>query len=248
MSENIKLHVLAIGAHPDDVELGCAGTLLNHIRKGQKAGILDLTQGELGSRGTIETRMQEAADSAIVLGLAMRENLKMSDGFFENNKEHQLKIIEVLRRYRPDIVLANALADRHPDHGRAGRLIADACFLSGLRKITTIDAHGAEQEPWRPKRVFHYVQDRFAEPDFIVDISEAFPLKMQAIRCFRTQFFNEASGDPETYISNPAFMDKIVQRASQLGHRIGTAYGEGFASESSLGIPDLDSLVYPQYA
>lgn len=227
------------------MELGCTGTLINHIRKGQKAGVLDLTQGELGSRGTVQSRHEEAQASAGVLGLSMRSNLHMADGFFTNDKEHQLKIVRVLRRYRPDIVLANALADRHPDHGRAGKLIADACFLSGLRKIET-EWEGQAQEAWRPKRVFHYVQDRFTEPDLIVDISDSFEKKMEAIRCFKTQFFNDNSGDPETYISNPGFLDKIRNRASQLGHRIGVQYGEGFHMESNIGIADLDQLIYPE--
>jgi N-acetylglucosamine malate deacetylase 1 len=241
----MKLHILAIGAHPDDVELGCTGTLVNHIRKGQKAGVLDLTQGELGSRGTIESRYSEANASAAVLGLSMRENLKMKDGFFTNDQEHLVKIIRVLRQYQPDIVLANALADRHPDHGRAGRLIADACFFSGLRKIET-SHNGETQQPWRPKKVFHYIQDRFTEPDLIVDISDSFEKKMEAIKCFKTQFFNDASDEPETYISAPGFLDKIINRASQLGHRIGVKYGEGFNLETALGVSDLDALHYPE--
>jgi bacillithiol biosynthesis deacetylase BshB1 len=243
----MKLHVLAIGAHPDDVELGCSGTLINHIHKGDRVGILDLTQGELGSRGTIESRYEEAAASAALMGVAVRENLKMADGFFENNRAHQLQIIKVLRKYQPDIVLANALADRHPDHGRAGRLIADACFYSGLRMIAT-ELDGAAQQAWRPKRVFHYIQDRFAEPDFVIDISASFEKKMEAVKCFKTQFFTDSSADPETYISQPGFIDKIANRASQLGQRIGTRYGEGFMCESTLGISDLDALVYPQLA
>lgn len=243
ISLHMKLHILAIGAHPDDVELGCTGTLLNHIRKGQLAGVLDLTEGELGSRGTVESRYAEAAASAKVLGLAMRTNLQMADGFFLNDKEHQVKIIRILRRYRPDIVLANALADRHPDHGRGGKLIADACFFSGLRKIETT-WEGVAQEAWRPKKVLHYIQDRFSEPDVIVDITDSFEQKMEAISCYKTQFFNDNSGEPETYISNPAFLDKIRNRANQLGHRIGVKYGEGFHTESGIGITDLDQLHY----
>lgn len=239
----MKLHILAIGAHPDDVELGCTGTLINHIKKGQNAGILDLTQGDLGSRGTIQSRHEEAQASAKILGLAVRENLKMADGFFVNDKEHILQIINVLRHYQPDIILANALADRHPDHGRGGRLIADACFFSGLRKIET-HRDGIQQLPWRPKKVFHYIQDRFSEPDFVVDISDSWEQKLEAIKCFRTQFFNDDSGEPETYISNPGFLDKISNRASQLGHRIGVKYGEGFMLESSLGVKDLDAFSY----
>ncbi len=241
----MKLHILAIGAHPDDVELGCTGTLINHIRKGQKVGVLDLTEGELGSRGTVQSRYEEAAASAKVLGLSMRANLQMADGFFSNDKEHQLKIIKILRHYRPELVLGNALADRHPDHGKGGRLIADACFFSGLRKIET-EWEGVAQQPWRPKKVFHYIQDRFSEPDLIVDISASFEQKMEAISCFKTQFFNDNSGEPETYISTPGFLDKIRNRASQLGHRIGVAYGEGFHIENRIGVADLDQLIYPQ--
>lgn len=240
----MKLHILAIGIHPDDVELGCTGTLINHINKGQQAGILDLTEGELGSRGTVQTRYTEAAASAQLMGIAVRENLQMADGFFENNKENQLKIIRFLRQYQPDIILANALADRHPDHGRAGRMIADACFLSGLRKIETY-WEDQPQQAWRPAKVFHYIQDRFSEPDIIIDISDAFAKKMEAIACFKTQFFNDNSGEPETYISNPAFLEKIENRASQLGHRIGVKYGEGFHCESALGVKDFDQLIYP---
>lgn len=239
----MKLHILAIGAHPDDVELGCTGTLLNHIRKGQLAGVIDLTEGELGSRGTVASRYAEAEASSKVLGLAMRTNLQMADGFFLNDRGHQLKIVQALRHYRPDIVLANALADRHPDHGRAGRLIADACFFSGLRKIET-EWEGSSQEAWRPKKILHYIQDRFSEPDLVVDITDSFEQKMEAISCFRTQFFNDDSGEPETYISNPGFLDKIRNRASQLGHRIGVKYGEGFHTESGIGISDLDQLLY----
>ena len=217
--------------------------MINHIRKGQKAGILDLTEGELGSRGTVESRYTEANASAQLMGLSMRANLQMADGFFLNDKEHQVKIIRILRHYQPDIVLANALADRHPDHGKAGRLIADACFLSGLRKIET-EWDGTAQQAWRPKKVFHYIQDRFTEPNLVVDISESFELKMEAIKCFKTQFFNDDSGDPQTYISAPGFLNKIRNRASQLGQRIGVKYGEGFHIESHLGISDLDRLIY----
>lgn len=242
----MKLHILAIGVHPDDVELGCAGTLMNHIRKGHQVGILDLTQGELGSRGTIATRYDEAQDSAKLLGVSVRYNLKMADGFFKNDPQHQLQIIAFLRKYRPDIVLANALEDRHPDHGRAGKLIADACFLSGLLRIET-KWEGKAQEAWRPKKVFHYIQDRFRQPDFIVDISDSFKQKMEAVRCFKTQFFNNGSGEPETYISRSGFLEKIRARAYELGQRIGVEYGEGFNCTSDIGIASLEDLVYPEF-
>lgn len=244
----MKLHILAIGAHPDDVELGCTGTLLNHINKGQKVGIIDLTEGELGSRGTVASRYAEAQQSAALMGVSVRENLQMPDGFFENNAENRLKIITAIRKYQPDIVLANALEDRHPDHGRGGKLIADACFLSGLIKIETY-FNGTVQPAWRPKKVLHYIQDRFLNPSLIVDISDTFAQKMEAIKCFKTQFFSEDESDgPVTYISNPGFLDKIRNRASQLGHRIGVAYGEGFVLETAIGIQDLDALIYPELA
>jgi len=238
----MKLHILAIGAHPDDVELGCSGTLIKHIKKGQKAGILDLTEGELGSRGTIDTRYAEAAAAAKIMGLSVRENLKMKDGFFQNDQAHQLELVRILRRYRPDIVLANAYHDRHPDHGRASRLIEEACFLSGLRKIETED-EGTRQEAWRPVRVFHYIQDRYIQPDFIVDISDSFEQKMQAVRCFSTQFSNDGEG-PVTYISQPGFLENIASRARQFGHAISAAYGEGFCCQSALGVSDLDHFSY----
>lgn len=243
----MKLHVLAIGAHPDDVELGCSGTLINHIRKGQQAGILDLTEGELGTRGTVQSRYDEANASAKLMGVAMRHNLNLGDGFFLNNQENQLKLISFIRRYQPDIILGNALSDRHPDHGKAGKLIADACFLSGLRKIET-KWEGEAQAAWRPARVFHYIQDRFTEPDLVVDISDAFEMRMQAIKCFKTQFFNDDSGEPSTYISDPAYMTKIESRASLLGHRIGTSHGEGFHCSATIGISDMDALIYPEKA
>jgi bacillithiol biosynthesis deacetylase BshB1 len=242
----MKLHILAIGVHPDDVELGCTGTLINHIQKGQQAGILDLTQGELGSRGTIATRHEEAQNSAKLIGVSVRHNLKMADGFFKNDREHVMQIIPFLRRYQPDIVLANALEDRHPDHGRAGKLIADACFLAGLRKIET-KWEGQSQEAWRPGKVFHYIQDRFREPDFIVDISDSFKRKMEAVQCFRTQFFSDGSDEPETYISRSGFLEKISARAYDLGQRIGVAYGEGFNCVSDIGISSLDDLIYPEF-
>lgn len=242
----MHLHIMAIGVHPDDVELGCSGTLINHIRKGQQAGILDLTRGELGSRGSVEIRHKEATEAAQVAGVSIRHNLGMADGFFENDTENRLKIITYLRRYQPEIVLANALDDRHPDHGRAGQLIRDACFLSGLRKIST-QWEGEEQAAWRPKRVFHYIQDRFREPDIIVDISSSFPAKMEAIRCFGTQFLPQGSSEPQTYISRSGFLEKIEGRALELGQRIGVTYGEGFNTSYNLGIRDMDALILPEF-
>ncbi|WP_315816290.1 bacillithiol biosynthesis deacetylase BshB1 [Paraflavitalea speifideaquila] len=241
----MKLDILAIGVHPDDVELGCSGTLLNEIRLGKKVGILDLTQGELGTRGTIETRYAEAGAAAKILGVHMRENLKMRDGFFRNDEAHQLQLIQAIRTYQPEIVIANILDDRHPDHGRAGHLIADACFLSGLIKIETKDTAGNSQARWRPKYVLHYMQDWFHEPDILIDISEVFEQRMKSIEAYSTQFFTGGpdNKEPQTYISSPDFLDSVIARARMLGKRIGVKYAEGFISEKKIGIRNLDALV-----
>ncbi len=243
----MKLDILAIGVHPDDVELGCSGTILNEIKLGKKAGIIDLTQGELGTRGTIETRYTEAKAAAGILGVQVRENLKMRDGFFRNDEEHQLKLITAIRKYQPEVVLANALGDRHPDHGRAGHLISDACFLAGLVKIETKDENGINQKRWRPKQVLHYIQDWYHEPDLIVDISDVFDQRMQSIIAYHTQFHtsdNEISAEgPQTYISTPDFLDSIIARARMLGKRIGVKYGEGYTTEKKIGIGSLDALL-----
>ncbi len=239
----MKLDVLAIGVHPDDVELGCSGTLITEVRRGKRVGIVDLTEGELGTRGTVENRYQEAADAANIIGAAARENLKMRDGFFKNDEEHQLKVIQVVRKYQPEIVIANILEDRHPDHGRAGQLVYDACFLSGLKQIKTVDENGTAQEKWRPKYLLHYIQDRFYEPDFIVDITEAIEQKMASIKAYTTQFHNPDSTEPQTYISNPDFLDAIIGRARLLGKRIGVQFAEGFLSKKNIGLSTLDALI-----
>ena len=239
----MKLDVLAIGAHPDDVELGCSGTLINEIKKGKKVGIVDLTQGELGTRGTIETRYKEAADAAKIMGISVRENLKMRDGFFTNDEAHQLKLVQVLRKYRPEVVIGNILEDRHPDHGRGGWLIYDACFLSGLRQIKTKDENGLEQEKWRPKMLLHYIQDRFYEPDLIVDVSDVWEQRMASNRAYKTQIYDPNSTEPQSYLYKPDFFEDILARARLLGKRIGVKYGEGFVSKKSIGITSLDALV-----
>ena len=241
----MKLDILAIGVHPDDVELGCSGTLIIEIKKGKKVGVLDLTQGELGSRGTIESRYEEAAKAAIIMGVQMRENLKMKDGFFRNDEEHQRKLIVAIRKYQPEIVITNSLDDRHPDHGRAAKLTTDSCFLSGLRKVETTDENGDKQEPWRPKYVFHYIQDRYHEPDFIIDITSVFEQRMDAIKAYTTQFYNPENEDdgPQTYISTPEFLEGVVARARVIGKKIGVKYGEGFNTEKIIGIKDFDSLI-----
>ncbi len=241
----MQVDILAIGVHPDDIELSCAGTLINEIKAGKKVAIVDLTEGELGTRGTTHTRYQEAAEAAIIMGVHARENLKMRDGFFKNDESHQLQLIKTIRKYRPSIVFANALQDRHPDHGRAAQLIEESCFLSGLQKIETTDENGEPQHKWRPAYVFHYIQDRFQEPHFIVDISSAFDQKMEAIRAYVTQFHNQTdqTNEPQTYISSKNFLDSIIARARLLGKRIGVEYGEGFLSIKSIGINTLDALV-----
>ena len=241
----MKLDILAFGVHPDDVELGCAGVLINEIKTGKKAGIIDLTQGELGTRGTAETRYAEAEEAARIIGVSVRENLKMRDGFFRNDEKHQLMLIQAIRKYQPDIVFANVLDDRHPDHGRAGHLIADACFLSGLVKIETTDEAGRPQQKWRPKYVLHYLQDWYHEPDLLVDVSDTFEQKMKSVEAYTTQF--HVSGQEQeglqTYISTPDFLESVIARARMLGKRIGVKYAEGFVSEKKIGIRSLDALL-----
>lgn len=241
----MKLDVLAIGVHPDDVELGCSGTLINEIKRGKKVGIVDLTQGELGTRGNIDTRYQEAASAAMIMGVHVRENLKMRDGFFSNDEEHKLKLIQAIRKYQPEIVIGNILHDRHPDHGRAGNMIAECCFLSGLSKIATNDENGKAQSRWRPSNVFHYIQDWYHEPTLLVDITDSFEQRMKAIEAYTTQFHTgKTNGDePQTYISTPDFLESIIARARMFGKRIGVKYAEGFISEKSIGIRSLDALI-----
>ncbi|HEX6431249.1 MAG TPA: bacillithiol biosynthesis deacetylase BshB1 [Niastella sp.] len=241
----MKLDLLAIGVHPDDVELSCSGTILNEIKRGKKAGILDLTQGELGTRGTIETRYAEAAKAAEIMGVHVRANLKMRDGFFRNDEIHQLQLIQAIRTYQPEVILANALEDRHPDHGRAGQLISTACFLSGLAKIETTDLNGQRQQRWRPKYVLHYLQDWYHEPDLLIDITDVFDQRMKAIEAYTTQFFNPENGHdgPQTYISSPDFLDSVTGRARMMGKRIGVKYAEGFICEKKIGIRNLDALL-----
>jgi bacillithiol biosynthesis deacetylase BshB1 len=239
----MKLDILAITAHPDDVELCCAGTLLAQMALGKKVGIVDLSRGELGTRGTPEGRLQEGLDSAKILNIGVRENVGIADGFFRNDEHHQKLIIPFIRKYQPDIVITNAITDRHPDHGRGAQLVADSCFYSGLRMIETFDADGRPQEAWRPKNVFHAIQDRYITPDFIVDISAFHEQKIQAIKAFKSQFFNPEydanSGEPQSYISSPEFLNFIIARAQEMGHAIGVQYGEGFTSYKKLGIKDL---------
>lgn len=241
----MKLDILAIGVHPDDVELGCSGTLINEIKLGKKAGIVDLTQGELGTRGTIDTRYDEAANAAMIMGVQVRENLKMRDGFFKNDEAHQLQLIQAIRKYQPNIVIGNVLHDRHPDHGRAGKMIADCCFLAGLAKIETKDESGNVQQRWRPSYVLHYIQDWYHEPDLLIDISDVFEQRMKAVQAYTTQFHsgNTSSGEPQTYISTPDFLESVIARARMFGKRIGVKYAEGFISEKKIGIKNLNALI-----
>jgi bacillithiol biosynthesis deacetylase BshB1 len=237
----MKLDILAIGVHPDDIELGCSGTLLKHIAQGKKVGILDLTKGELGSRGSAELRLVEAANSAKILGVVVRENLGYADGFFINDKAHQMGIIEILRKYQPDVVLANAPRDRHPDHGRASQLVSEACFYSGLVRIETT-LEGKQQELWRPKAVYHYIQDRYLKPDFVVDVSEFVEQKMDSILAFSSQFYNPESELPETPISSKKFFDFIKARMANFGRDINVDYAEAFTTERLIGVEDITLL------
>lgn len=238
----MKLDILVLASHPDDAELGCGGTIAKHVSLGFKVGIVDFTKGELGTRGTPELRIKEASDAARVLGVAVRENLSLKDGFFRNSEEDILSVVGAIRKYQPDIVLANALRDRHPDHGKGADLAFEASFLSGLAKIETSDG-GISQKPWRPRHVFHYMQSEFIEPDFIVDISDFWKVKMNAIRLFKSQFYDPESKEPETYISDPGFLKKLEARAIDLGHSIGVKYGEGFNVRRYLGVKNLNDLL-----
>jgi bacillithiol biosynthesis deacetylase BshB1 len=241
----MKLDILAIAVHPDDVELGCSGTLMMEKSRGKKIGVVDLTRGELGTRGTPELRLKESENAAAIMQLDIRENLSMADGFFLNDETHQRHLIRAIRKYRPEIVLANSLADRHPDHGRAGNLIADACFLSGLRKIETVDNAGLEQEWWRPKYIFHYIQDRFYNPSFVYDITPVFEKKIESIRAYASQFHSADydRDEPQTYISTPEFLNSIIGRLQMFGKMIGVPYAEGFITEKMVGIRSFDAFV-----
>ncbi|MFD1550923.1 bacillithiol biosynthesis deacetylase BshB1 [Putridiphycobacter roseus] len=238
----MQVDILAFGAHPDDVEISASGTIIKHIEMGKTVAIVDLTQGELGSRGTIETRYAEAAAAIKILGVHARENLKMADGFFTISEENKLKIVEQIRRFQPKIVLANAISDRHPDHGRASQLVREACFLAGLKQIKT-SWEGKEQKQWRPKSVYFYIQDRYIKPDFIVDISEQVEKKIASIRAYKTQFFNPDSTAPLTPISGEDFFDFLRGRWKEFGRTIGTSYGEGFTVERTPGVNDITELV-----
>lgn len=234
----MKLDILAMGAHPDDVELGCGGTLAKEISRGKKVGILDLTRGELGTRGSAEIRHREATHAAKILGVEVRENLGFRDGFFVNDEKHQLELIKFIRKYRPEVVLTNALEDRHKDHGKGSELTSTACFLSGLRKIKTT-WEGQKQEAWRPKRVLHYIQWQDLQPDVVVDISGFIDKKMEAVKAYQSQFFDQKSEEPQTPISTNNFLQSVEYRASNLGRLIFVAHAEGFNTEH---FPAVDSV------
>jgi len=238
----MKLDILAIGAHPDDVELGCGATIAKEISIGKKVGIIDLTRGELGTRGSAEIRDKEANAAAKILGVVVRENLALADGFFVNDKQHQLEVIKMLRKYQPEIVLCNAIDDRHIDHGKGSNLVSDACFLSGLRKIETW-AFGKPQETWRPKHVYHYIQWKNLEPDFVVDVSGFIDKKMEAVKAYSTQFYDANSKEPVSPITSKNFLESITYRAQDLGRLIGVEHAEGFNVERYVAVDRLEDLI-----
>ena len=238
----IKLDILVIAAHPDDVELGSAGTVILQVRRGNKVGVIDLTRGEMGTRGTPEIRDAESAEAAKIMGLSLRGNMGFSDVFFSNDELHQLEIIKRIRQYQPEIVITNAVKDRHPDHSRASELVSQACFMAGLRKIETV-FEGEQQQAWRPKVIYHFIQSTYVEPDFVMDISVTFDDKMKAIKAYKTQFYNPVANESETFISSPEFLKLMESRAIEFGKAIGVKYGEGFTVERFPGVSDLFDLI-----
>ena len=240
----MKLDILVFGAHPDDAELGAGATIAKEVAGGKKVGIIDLTRGELGTRGSAEIRDREAADSAKILGLSIRENLEFADGFFTNDKAHQLAVIRIIRKYRPQIVLCNAVEDRHIDHAKASKLVSDACFLSGLVKIDSkYEGDDQWQDPWRPNHVYHYIQWKNLSPDFVVDVSGFINKKMEAIRAYSSQFYDPSSEEPKTPISSKNFTDSVEYRSKDLGRLIGVDHAEGFTAERYLGVKNLSALI-----
>ena len=237
----MKLDILAFGAHPDDVELGCSGTIAKEVSLGKKVGIIDLTRGELGTRGSVEIRNSESAKASEILGVTVRRNLDMRDGFFVNDEAHQIKVIEMIRKYQPEIVLCNAITDRHIDHGKGSKLVSDACFLSGLRQIKT-ELNGEAQEAWRPKVEYHYIQWQNIEPDFVVDISEFIGKKMESVLAYSSQFYDPNSKEPVSPITSKNFLDSVKYRAQDLGRLVGVEYAEGFTTERYLAVNSLGDL------
>jgi len=240
--KNQKVDILAFAAHPDDVELSASGTLMKHIEQGKKVAIVDLTRGELGSRGNIETRKQESQEASLLMGVSARVNLGLADGFFEHNEENLLKLVEQIRFFKPEIVFANSIEDRHPDHSKASKLVSDACFLSGLVKVKTFFETN-KQEAHRPRLVLHYIQDRYVKPDLVVDITSFYDRKMEAILAYKTQFFQEGIQVPQTPISGKDFLEFLKGRMTEFGRSIGVSYAEGFTVERTIGIDDLTTLL-----
>lgn len=239
----MKLDILVFAAHPDDAELGCSGTILAHVAKGLKVGIVDFTAGELGTRGSAKLRLEEAAEASNILGLTIRENLSFRDGFYINDEAHQLKLIEIIRKYKPEIVLANAPNDRHPDHGKGSKLATDSCFFAGLPKIQTFDKEGNSQEYWRPKNLFHYIQDMYLAPDFVIDITPFWGKKVESIKAFKSQFYDPNSDETPSYISSLDFFNFLEGRARHVGHPAGFTYGEGFIKSRIFGVDSLFSII-----
>ena len=238
----MKLDILVVAAHPDDAELATAGTIIAHVKAGKKVGIVDLTRGELGTRGDVEIRQLESTRASQVMGLAAREALELADGFFLLDKLNQLEVIKMLRKYQPEIVITNATTDRHPDHARASQLVFESNFKAGLIKVETA-LEGELQKPWRPKALYHFIQDRYIKPDFIVDVSDHWEEKMQAIKAFKSQFYDQDSSEASTYISTKYFLEVIEARGREFGHAIGTQYGEGYTVDRQIGITNLFDLI-----
>ncbi len=240
----IKLDILVLPPHPDDAELYCSGTIAKHLAMGKKVGIADLTQGELGTRGTVAIRQEEATRAATVLNLTIRENIGLPDGYFVNDDWHQRQVIKVIRKYQPEIVITSAISDRHPDHARAAQLVESACFYAGLRKIKTASADDTEQQAWRPKMVLNFIQDTYLKPDILIDITEYWPQKVACVREYKSQFYNpDWADEPQTYISSPAFMEVADARAREFGRAIQVKYAEGFTSKRLLGVNNLFDLI-----
>lgn len=239
-----KLDILVLPSHPDDAELYCAGTIAKHLAMGKQVGIVDLTEGELGTRGTVEIRRQEAANAAEILKLTVRENVGLADGFFKNDQQHQQRVITFIRKYQPEIIITNATTDRHPDHARAAELVQDSAFYAGLRMIKTVSADGVAQEAWRPKLVLNFIQDTYIKPDILIDVTEYWPQKVASVKAYKSQFYNpDWTNEPQTYISSPEFMEVAEARAREFGRAIQVKYAEGFTAKRLLGVNDLFSLI-----
>ena len=238
----MKLDILVFAAHPDDAELSCSGTIASHVALGKKIGIVDITRGEMGTRGNVDLRAEEARSSSDILGVLVRENLGLPDGFFTLSQESFTKVARVIRKYRPEIVIANAIRDRHPDHGRAAKLVEEAIFYAGLQKIEILDSQ-EKLSPWRPKALYHYIQSEYIEPDLIVDVSAHWDKKLKSIWAFKSQFHDPDSTEPETYISKPGFIDFLESRCKMWGQAIGVEFGEGFTVNRKIGVNNLFDLI-----